>query len=110
MNQWPRIGCFFVGVVFFALLLFPEAYLSAASVPARVGSPSFSAERIETVKPSPALAGPNNDAALEEALLEEPVDEIPPVIRPSQEEIRKKVILEWKELQKGLASGIRSFQ
>jgi len=104
MNQWPRIGCLFLGVVFFALLLSPEAYLSAASVPARVGSPSFSAERIETVKASPALAGPNNGAALEEALLEKPVDEIPPVIRPSQEEIRKKVILEWKELQKGLAS------
>ena len=102
MNQWPRIGCLFLGVVFFALLLFPKAYLWAASVPARVFSPSFSAEQIETVKPSPALAGPNNGAALEAASLEEPVNEIPPVIRPSQEEIRKKVILEWKELQKGL--------
>ncbi len=104
MNQWPRIGCLFLGIVFFALLLFPKANLSAASVSARVGAPSFSTEWLETVKPSPAPAGPNKDAALEEALLEEPVDELPPVIRPSQEEIRKKVILEWKELQKGLAS------
>ncbi len=102
MNQWPRIGCF-SWVVFFALLLFPEAYLSAASVPARVGSPSILTEPLETLKPSPALAGPDNGAALEEAS-NETVNEIPPVIRPSQEEIRKKVILEWKELQKGLAS------
>ncbi len=42
------------------------------------------------------------DLDREEALLEEPVNELPPVIRPSQEEIRKKVILEWRELQKGL--------
>jgi membrane-bound lytic murein transglycosylase D len=104
MNQWPRIGCHFLWIVFFALLFFPKAYLSAASVPARVGSPSFLAERLETLKPSPALTDPNNDATLEEAFLEKPVNEIPPVIRPSQEEIRKKVILEWKELQKGLAS------
>jgi membrane-bound lytic murein transglycosylase D len=104
MKPWPRIGCLFLGVVFFAVLLCPEAYLSAASTPARVGSPSFSAEWIETVKPLPALAGPNNGASQEEAFLEKPVDELPPVIRPSQEEIRKKVILEWKELQKGLAS------
>jgi membrane-bound lytic murein transglycosylase D len=103
MNQWSRIGCLFLGVVFFAWLLFPGSYLSAASVPVRAGSPSFSAERLETVKPSAALAGPPNGAALEESFLEEPVDELPPVIRPPQEEIRKKVILEWKELQKGFA-------
>ena len=37
-----------------------------------------------------------------DALLTEPVNELPPVIRPPRDEIRKKVILEWKELQKGL--------
>jgi peptidoglycan lytic transglycosylase D len=103
MNQWPRIGCLFLWVVFFAWFFFPEDYLSAASVPARVGSPSISAERLETLKPSPALAGPDNDAGPDRALSEEPVNELPPVIRPSQEEIRKKVVLEWRELQKGLA-------
>ncbi len=102
MNQWPRIGCFLLCFVFFALLPVSGAYLSAASVPAGVGSPLSSAERIETVRPSPALAGPYKDMALEEAILEKPVDDLPPVIRPSQEEIRKKVILEWRELQKGL--------
>ncbi|RPH90229.1 MAG: LysM peptidoglycan-binding domain-containing protein [Desulfobacteraceae bacterium] len=103
MNQWPRIGCLFLGFFLFTLFLFPEAYLSAASVPARAGSFSWSAEPIETVTPAPLLAVPDRDTALEEALKEKPVNEIPPVIRPSQEEIRKKVILEWKELQKGLA-------
>ena len=87
---------------FFALFLCSENPLSAASAPARAISPSLSADRLESVYSASPRTGSPNDLDREEALLDLPVYDLPPVIRPSQEEIRKKVILEWKELQKGL--------
>jgi membrane-bound lytic murein transglycosylase D len=104
MKSSPKFGRLSLGVLLVILFTIPGNVFPAPSTPARPTFPAVTTDWSEARVPSylqakdPEGTGPN----LDEALLSEPVNELPPVIRPPQEEIRKKAILEWKELQKGL--------
>lgn len=103
MRPSPWIGWHFLWITLCALLALPGNALPASAPASFPSLTSVPLHWDEALLPSYLESKPAPDLDEEEAFLTEPVNELPPVIRPPQDEIRKKVILEWKELQKGLA-------
>jgi membrane-bound lytic murein transglycosylase D len=104
MRFSPWIGRLFLSALAFPLFAWPGNVFPAPSTPSPSAFPAVAADWAEARVPSYLQSKDSDERALnrDEAFFSEPVNDLPPVIRPPQEEIRKKVILEWKELQKGL--------
>ncbi|MBI5583641.1 MAG: transglycosylase SLT domain-containing protein, partial [Deltaproteobacteria bacterium] len=104
MRLSPRYGRLFLGALLLILCTLPGNAFPAPSAPLRPAIQPIPPDWDEARIPSYLQSRDFEDRKLnpDEAFLTEPVNELPPIIRPPQEEIRKKAILEWEELRKGL--------
>lgn len=110
-NQYGPYRLHLFWVTLFILSLPQGASALTASADAIKTSPLVSSLQTGSSLPSspgPSWTVPQTEAkALPRTLddLEEQAADLPPIVRPSQEEIREKIILEYKELEKALHPG-----